>query len=852
MIADASYLESLWNKYVTSPASLPADWRNAFDFIQTFYGDAGSNPAWTGHDAGADLRNRYLQRFGHLHASLDPLGIAQPVPLPHGLLQPDVVDGMRGAYTGTLAVETGHLDSPEMAEWVASAFEEIQAEPARPDLAAYEQLLETEIFDGFLASKYPGKKRFGSEGADVILPLLHAVRRECARTGIDEIVIGSMHRGRLSILGNFGTMSFSRLFGLIGGEHPFADQPDQPADLPYHLGFEGVRDGVHCTLFPNPSHLEAVNPLVIGYTRARRQEGARSLAVILHTDASVIGQGVNAELLQMSGLRGFEVGGTLHVVVNNQVGFTTNVEEARTSRYCTGPWRAVDSLLLHVNGDDVDAGLRAVRLAMGFRRRFASDAVIDLVCYRANGHNEIDEPRFTQPVYYRAADAKTGPAKLYERRMIECGLLTPAQAQDRRQAIRSILEEAYAVQRVGRPNALPDTRMGTGIRSAVAPAADRGLDDLREIITALSRMPQGRGHAKMAKLMSRRLDEIEAGISWPLAEAMAFACVLREGRSIRFCGQDVERGSFSQRHLAAIHPETGAKHHTLLEFARDGARFEVINSPLSEYAVLGFEYGYSLASAQTLCLWEAQFGDFANGAQIVIDQFIAAGFEKWTQTSGLTILLPHGLEGQGPEHSSARIERLLQLCAGDNIAVAHPTTPANYFHLLLDQARQNRRPLFIVTPKMLLRLPQARSELASFTSQATFEPVIVSASGDPATRAILCSGKIAYEVEKLRAATAASVSVLRLEALYPFPAESLSSRLKALGTKDLVWLQEEPENFGAGAWLMPKLAGLAAAAGISLLPMVARSESASPAGSFHNWHDRDQHALILRALGEVR
>ncbi len=744
-----------------------------------------------------------------------------------------------------MALETGHIDDPEMLDWLVQAFESVQRAPSVAQLAVLDQLLATEVFDQVLATRYARKKRFGSEGADAVLPLLHAPRAEASATEVDELVTGSMHRGRLSILYNFVGMEAWRLFGRMRGEHPLSDRPDLPGDVPYHFGHEGEQGDVRCTLLPNPSHLEAVNPVVVGFARARRAEGSgRAMAVVVHTDASVVGQGVNAELLQLSALSGFEVGGAVHVVINNQIGFTTEPSEARSSRYCTGPWRAVDSLLLHVNGDDVDdvdAVVRAARLAVRFRERFRRDAVIDLVCYRANGHNELDEPRFTQPAYYDIVDKKPSVAALYERRLIQAGSLSEDEARARRGRLRAGLEAALDAAAPSTPESKPPQNR----RSVAAPSEA----ELREVVAALSRTPAGGSMPKMARLMERRLEELEGGVSWPLAEAMAFALALRSGVSVRLCGQDVERGAFSQRHLAAVHPQTGRRSHPMAEHGRHGAAFEVVNSPLSEYAVLGFEYGYALGSNGTLCIWEAQFGDFANGAQIVIDQFLAAGFEKWGQTANLVLLLPHGLKGQGPEHSSARIERLLQLCARDNITVAHPSTPANYFHLLREQASSGERPLFIITPKVLLRLPQARSPLAAFTGDQGFRPVVASPADGPTPRAVVCSGKIAYELEKERQASGATATVIRLERLYPFPAEALVQALQASGATEMLWLQEEPENYGAGLWLTAKLCDVGARTGVSMLPMVARAESASPAGSFHGWRDREQHALLRRALG---
>ena len=845
MMFDGRYVEEMWLRYLRDGEAVAPDWRNAFDFIRLFYGDPFSTEPARGLATDAPGPGEYLRRFGHLHARLDPLGLAPPARLPAGVAASNARAAVVEAYCGTMAVETGHIDDPAMRDWVVDAFERAQADRPAPDPAILDRLLETTTFDRFMAAKFPGKKRFGSEGADAVLPLLHEIERRAADAGVDEIILGSMHRGRMSILLNYAGMDAARLFAQFKGAHPFPDREDLPGDVPYHFGQERAGRGMRLTMLPNPSHLEAVNPLVAGFARARRADGSgRAMATILHTDASTVGQGVNAELLQLSALAGFAVGGTIHVVINNQVGFTTDPADARSSRYCTGPWRAVDSLLIHVNADDMDAVARSAALAVRFRERFARDAVIDLVCYRANGHNEIDEPRFTQPVYYRAADAKRDATDAYADRLIAAGTLSAADVEAARARILAGLADAYAA------------ADGVADPPAPAPVPHAALapdeDELRTIVAALAHVPDGAGAPKMVRLMARRLDELDTGVTWPLAEAMAFAAALRAGVPVRICGQDVERGPFSQRHLAAVHPETGERSYPMAALARDGAMLEVVNSPLSEYAVLGFEYGYSLGTRRTLCVWEAQFGDFANGAQIVIDQFIASGFEKWRQTSNLTVLLPHGLEGQGPEHSSARIERLLQLCARDNMRVCHPSTPANYYHLLRGQATDGDRPMFVITPKVLLRLPQARSPLADFVEGAGFRPVLVSPSERPARRAVLCSGKIAYELERARDERRAPVAIVRLEQFYPLDERALADAVAATGAREWLWLQEEPANFGAGNWLRARLEAVAAATGTTLLPAVARAEAASPAGSFHMRHGLDQDALIERAMGAER
>ncbi len=841
---DEKYVAMVWRRWKADHGAVPPEWANAFAFLENIYGpgffpDIPTTDKTTA-EAGPEFGD-YLRRFGHLHAKLDPLGLTEPVALPEAVAG----DARANLYSGSIAVETGHLDDPDMVDWIHQEFEALQSKRLLPNTDILRQLIETETFDAFLASKYPTKKRFGSEGADAILPMLHALRDAAENDGIDEIVMGSMHRGRLSILQNFAGMPSALLLRLIAGHHPFPDMPDLPADVAYHMGFSDQLGKPRLTLLPNPSHLEAINPVVVGFARARRAEaGTAVLPLILHTDASVVAQGVNAELLQMSALPGFEVGGTIHIVINNQIGFTTEPGEARSSRYCSGPWKAVDSLLLHVNGDDVDACVQAARFAASFRHRFGRDAVIDMVSYRANGHNEIDEPRFTQPLYYQAADQKQRLSHSYVKRLEQAVNFKAAKADQYREAVWHRLSEAFAA---GATAGEADVN-GPKANQPDGPIS-RDVAQLNEIARAVSFLDKDDAMPKLKKLMDRRIEKLDEGVDWALAESMAFGSILQAGISVRLCGQDIERGPFSQRHLAAIHPDTGSRHYPIASLAKQGAAFEVVNSLLAEYAVLGFEFGYSVAAENTLCVWEAQFGDFLNGAQIMMDQIISSGFEKWQLTGNLVMLLPHGLEGQGPEHSSARIERLLQLCANNNMVLAHPSTPANYFHLLQSQISRPGHPLVIISPKKLLRLPAARSSLAELSGAEGFRPVIASAVPANVRRAILCSGKVAYELEMLADQYAFPVQVIRIERLYPFPAQELSELLEASGVSEMIWLQEEPENFGAGLWLLPRLMQIAEETGIRLLPMVARPASASPAGSFHGRHEEDQQKLVRRALG---
>ncbi|MEF2549209.1 2-oxoglutarate dehydrogenase E1 component [Aurantimonas sp. E1-2-R+4] len=841
------------------------DWRLILNAVAKFDAVDGGESARSETIPCEEIRAR-----GHLAADLDPLNRATQDNGGSSAFR----DRLAELYCGPLTLESAHIDSADRRRIVRAAFE---ARAKLPDAAtrrrAFDLLVAAEEFEALLGTRYPTKKRFGIEGGETLVPLVDRLLHQAAAAGIEEVHVGTMHRGRLNLMANVFGMPLRQLFATFTGVHPFASETPVPADVPYHLGHTGeLRYGdrlLRLVLTPNPSHLEAVNPVVLGRTRAagdrrRRAGGARRnvLAILLHTDASVIGQGSVAETCQLSELSDFGVGGTIHVVVNNQIGFTTSRDEARSSRHCTGAWKSIDSPIFHVNGDEPDAALLAVDLAVAARNEHACDTVIDLVCYRRKGHNEIDEPRFTHPSLYRAIGTHTPVRRRYAAALAEAAVVDAVDEQQMAERWRTTYREGLAAAASYRPDSdgFPD-----GVWAAYAPAVrressardiDTGVERhrLESLIRSLAAIPESvAADEKVARLVGQRADAIDGDLNWALAEAACFATLLTERTPVRLSGQDVIRGAFSHRHFALTDTLSDQRHVSLNHLQPDQARFDVVNSPLSEHAVLGFEYGYSLDAPDALVIWEAQFGDFANGAQIIIDQFICSAEDKWRQPSGLVMLLPHGLEGQGPEHSSARIERFLQLAARDNIQIANPSTPANYFHLLrLQVSAPWRKPLIVMSPKTLLRLPAAVSPLADFEPGTRFQPLIVSRAPEAAVeRVLLCTGKIAYELERRRDARQGDGTlIVRLERLYPLPAQELLALFERWPEAEYRWIQEEPENFGAWSHLDRRIETLLVEAGVSRprLACLARPEATSPAGSFHAEHERDQATIVEAAF----
>ncbi|BDU75167.1 multifunctional oxoglutarate decarboxylase/oxoglutarate dehydrogenase thiamine pyrophosphate-binding subunit/dihydrolipoyllysine-residue succinyltransferase subunit [Mesoterricola sediminis] len=785
---------------------------------------------------------------GHLAADLDPLGL-EPREAPPAV--PAGEDGARllAAWCGTLGAEVAHVEDPALRAWLEAAVEE---GPGRSGLdggarrALLAQLLRVEAFEAALLTRYPGHKGFSLSGGDAAVTFLDRVFDRAAAAGVREAVLGMPHRGRLAVMACTLGKPAARIF------ETFEDRADPGAthgsgDLRYHLGASALRrswegGGLAVTLAPNPSHLEAVDPVVEGMARARQRlagagGAARVLPVLLHGDASFPGQGVVAETLNLAGLEGYATGGTLHLVVDNRVGFTAGPERTRSTRRCTDLAKAYGFPILHVNGDDPEAAVRAADLAFDARQRFGADVVVRLVCYRRFGHNEGDEPRFTLPLLYRRIDAHPPVAAGYAARLEAEGVLAPGEAEVLRQRARGDVAAGPASPDLPPPQA-----------PVLPPAAPADLAPrLREAARALGRVPAGfQVHPKLVRLQAARAAVAEGGpVDWAGAELLAFGLCLQEGLPVRLSGQDAVRGTFSQRHLTLFDVRNGAPWTPLAALAPG---LEALDSPLSEFAVLGFEFGYATADPAALVLWEAQFGDFANGAQVILDQFLAASERKWGQEAGLVLLLPHGQEGQGPEHSSARLERLLDLCAEDNLRVAQPSTAAQHFHLLRRQARDpRRRPLAVLTPKGLLRDPATRATLADLAAGG-FQGVLddpAFAAGEPRAgveRVALVSGKLGHEL--LRARQDRRTAILRLEQLYPFPAGQLSQALAGYPRSAVrLFAQEEPRNMGAWRYVRERLGASACDWGC-----VARPERASPAPGSRTRFLQEQAALVTDAL----
>jgi 2-oxoglutarate dehydrogenase E1 component len=841
---------------------------------------------------------------GHLAARLDPLGLSRMdvppdlTPAYHGFSNADLdrpiyiggvlgfetatvrqmLDVLQETYCGHIGFEYMHINEVEerrfIQERIESAEDTVQFTPeGKQSILA--KVIHAEQWEKFLAKKYVGTKRFGLDGGEGAVPALEAVIKYGGLTGVTEIDVGMAHRGRLNVLTNVMGKSAQAIF------HEFAGGATNPADVggsgdvKYHLGTSSDRefDGnkVHLTLLPNPSHLEAVDPVVLGKARAVQtirddKRGKTVLPMLLHGDASFAGQGVVWECLSFSGLPGYGTGGTIHFIINNQIGFTTSPQFGRSSPYPSDVAKGVQAPILHVNGDDPEAVTFCCKMATEFRQTFGRDVVIDMWCYRRFGHNEGDEPSFTQPQMYAAIKKHPPISQLYGARLIEQGVVDQAWIDRTTTDYIAHLEQEFESAVSYLPNKA-DWFGGrwAGLGRPGEPVLGRrniqtaiSVEELERLGKVLTTVPEGFAiHRTLQRVLDAKKEMFESGegFDWATAEALAFGSLLVEGQGVRLSGQDSGRGTFSQRHAVWVDQKTGEKYIPLCHV--DGARFEVRDSPLSEFGVLGFEYGYSLADPKTLVLWEAQFGDFANGAQSIIDQFIAAGEAKWLRASGLVMLLPHGFEGQGPEHSSARLERYLQLCAEDNMQVANCTTPANYFHILRRQMRRGfRKPLVMMTPKSLLRHKLAVSNIADFTGDSHFRR-IMSDLNPPAEeetrRLVLCSGKLAYELMEARdAAGDLGVEVVRIEQLYPFPSEPLVKRLKAMPKlQDLIWAQEEPKNNGAWFFVEDLLEQCLAEAGFKGMraQYAGRDASASPATGLAKRHAAEQAALIAAALG---
>ena len=854
------------------------------------------------------LINMYRVR-GHLIAHLDPLD-AEPTdlhpeldPLHYGLTIWDlprlfVSDGLGGkqlatldeilsvlrdAYCRTLGVEYMHIQDLDQKRWIQQHVEGVSATTG-PDEQRHilDRLNAAEVFERFLHTRYVGQKRFGLEGAESAIVILDAILNEAVKAGLHESVMGMSHRGRLNVLANIVGKSYGEIFEEFEGNLD-PESVQGSGDVKYHKGATGLfvaRSGetIPLTMASNPSHLEAVDPVVVGMARARQDAlgGERGsgpaledgpgepfpvLPILLHGDAAFAGQGVVAETLNLSGLAGYRTGGTVHIVINNQLGFTTAPEAARSTVYPTDVAKMVQAPIFHVNGDDPEACARAARLAFGFRQAFHKDVVIDMVCYRRHGHNEGDDPSYTQPLMYALIDAKRSVRKLYTEALVRRGDISLEEAEqaldDFGAKLQAALDEtrAEAEDLPPAPLSLPEYVQP----DLFIPRMETGIDPemVARLATVVRSVPDGFVmHPKLARQFEQRDKVVADGeIDWALGEALAFGSLLLEGTNVRVTGQDTRRGTFSHRHAVLVDHGTGAEHVPL--GGLEGGRFTIRDSLLSEYACVGFEYGYSVEAPNDLVAWEAQFGDFWNGAEIIVDNFLVAAEDKWGQKSGLVLLLPHGYEGQGPEHSSARIERFLTLCARGNLRVTQPTTSAQYFHLLRAQVRTpDRKPLVVFTPKSLLRARQARSPVSAFTS-GSFDEVVddpsMSDTLDPSkvTRVVLSSGKVAFDAIGRRdelAEAGAHVAVVRVEQLYPWPKDGLEAVLAHYpAAEEVVWLQEEPENMGAWNFAHSRLHRLLR--GTHSLRHVSRAESASPASGSAALHRLELEDLMVRAVG---
>jgi 2-oxoglutarate dehydrogenase E1 component len=786
-------------------------------------------------------------------------------------------------YAGTIGFEYMHISDPEQRAWMQERIEgtEIQF-TEQGKRAILSKLIESEGAERFLNVKYTGTKRFGLDGGESMVPALEQIIKRGGQLGVREIVIGMPHRGRLNVLATVMAKPWRAIFNEFRGGSAHPDDVEGSGDVKYHLGASSDREfddnRVHLSLTANPSHLEIVDPVVLGKVRAKQDQAGDTerktiMPLLLHGDAAFAGQGVVAECLGLSGLRGHRTGGSIHFIVNNQIGFTTAPRFSRSSPYPSDVAKMIDAPIFHVNGDDPEAVVHVTKIATEFRQRFGKPVVIDMFCYRRHGHNEADEPAFTQPLMYQRIAEHPRVVEIYADRLLKEGLVSKEEVDGLQAKFRDFLEEEFLAGETYRPNRadwLDGRWSGIGFAEEGARRGLTGvdLDVLREVGHKLTEIPPTlTPHKTIARIMSTRRQSIDEGkgIDWATAESLAYGTLLVEGFKIRLSGQDSERGTFSHRHSVLMDQVNENKYTPLKHLGKEQGDFEVINSMLSEEAVLGFEYGYSLAEPNALVLWEAQFGDFANGAQVIIDQFISSGERKWLRMSGLVLLLPHGYEGQGPEHSSARLERYLQLCAEDNWQVVNCTTPANYFHVLRRQLhRQFRKPLVLMTPKSLLRHKKVKSDIADFGPDSSFHRLlwdnaeriadspIKLVPDSEIRRVVLCSGKVYYDLEAERETRGTSdVYLLRMEQLYPFPARALIQELGRFKDAEIVWCQEEPKNMGAWSFVDPNLSWVLdhIDAKHRRARYAGRPSSAATATGLMSKHVRELKALLNEALG---
>jgi 2-oxoglutarate dehydrogenase E1 component len=887
-------IEAAYEHWRRDPNSVDESWRWFFEGFDLGAARAAPTPGDVCAQGGIILLIDAYRDLGHFLARLDPLSDQRTthpllelaefdlqdadldrvfdtshfVGLPRATLR-ELLAALRETYCRTIGVEYMHIQDTHIRRWLEDRMELRRNQP-NFDRAKKQRILKSlhyaELFERFLHTRYVGQKRFSLEGAETLIPLLEAIVEKSTEVEVREIVLGMAHRGRLNVLANILRKPYEDIFAEFEDTH-LPEARDGDGDVKYHLGFSGDRvmpngSRLHLSLTPNPSHLEAVDPVVEGRVRAKQRQfrdRERKLGVplLLHGDAAFAGQGLVAETLNLSQLAGYTTGGTIHVIVNNQIGFTTAPADARSTTYCTDVAKMIQVPIFHVNAEDPEAAVYVAELALDFRQTFKRDVVIDMFCYRRHGHNEGDEPAFTQPLMVRKIEERPTLSEVYTEQLVLRGDLTAAESEATDQKFQAKLQAALEEVRTGPPQP-PQVRAFAGHWKGLTPhyshepvATGVPFETLQKIADGLTHVPEHfTVHPKIARLLEARRQELiqHRPVDWAFAEALAFGSLLLDGVPVRLSGQDSRRGTFSQRHAVLYDAVTGEPYSPLNGLATGQALFRAYDSLLSEQAVLGFEFGYALDSPDMLVLWEAQFGDFANGAQVIIDQFISCSTSKWQRDCGLVMLLPHGYEGQGPEHSSARLERYLQLCADDNMQVCYPSTPAQYFHLLRRQMKRDfRKPLIVMTPKSLLRLKAAVSPVDEFTN-GRFLEVVDDAAADPARirRVLLCSGKVFYELAEHRTEEKRDddVAIVRVEQFYPLNEEALRRTLgRYRKAREFVWVQEESQNMGGWTFMEPRLRALG-----YTVEYVGRDASASPATGSRSVHLQEQHELVEAAL----
>ena len=940
--SNSAFIEEMYVKFINNDSNLPDSWKEYFKEIgdeADIVLKEINGPSWSPSPKKALIKKgqkdykennstseleimksnansikavamiRSYRQRGHLIAKLDPLGLLKADyldelhPESYGFKKEDyqkrifldgvtnkkesnikeILEFLREKYCGSLGYEYMHISNPTERKWFRDRVEKTDDFKFTQNgkEAILNKLIQAEGFEKFLHTKYVGTKRFGLDGGESLIPALEQIIKIGGQSQVKEVKIGMSHRGRLNVLANVLQKSYKRIFNEFAGEIS-SSKKDGAGDVKYHLGASSNREfdgnSVHVSLTDNPSHLEAVNPVVLGQTRAKQyfhqdKERKKVIPILIHGDAAFAGQGVVAECFAMSGLRGHNTGGTIHIIINNQIGFTTSPRFARSSPYPSDVAKMVEAPIIHVNGDDPEAAVYAARIATDFRLKFNRDVVIDLICYRRFGHNEGDEPSFTQPLMYKKIRSHPTPVNFYGEKLIKEQTISKDHLNTSIKKFKDLLDDQFKTAKDYKPKI--EWFEGTWSRYKPERGKDKrgvtGADikKLREISEKITTIPKEINvHKTISKIMENRKLSVKNGtnIDWSTAEALAFGSLLDEGYPVRLVGQDSGRGTFSQRHSVLRNQIDNSRYIPLNNISNKQKQFEVVDSFLSELAVLGFEYGYSLVEPNTLTLWEAQFGDFANGAQVVIDQFIASGERKWSRASGLVMLLPHGYEGQGPEHSSARLERFLQLCSNDNMQVMNCTTPANYFHALRRQMHRDfRKPLVIMTPKSLLRHKQCISNIDDFNKQNSFHRVLWDHAIDPKSKGfiklkkskdikkvILCSGKVYFDLIEAREKLKRNdVIFYRIEQLYPFPVKSLVKELKPYAKNaKFYWCQEEPKNMGAWfsardyiQWTLDNIK-----ANNNQISYIGRSPDASPATGYAKWHVSQQKEIIKKVF----